>query len=72
MSQGFWVGTNRMFVLVTAWQMASAGIFDGRAGWYYALQRMSAEALFNAAMLDIELRALEAPASTVLDFHGGS
>jgi glycosyltransferase involved in cell wall biosynthesis len=33
------------------------GLFEGRAGWYYALQRMSAEALICAAVLDAELRA---------------
>jgi glycosyltransferase involved in cell wall biosynthesis len=49
------------------------GIFEGRAGWYYAMQRMSAEALICAAMLDAELRAPEpAPVSTIAasrDFH---
>jgi glycosyltransferase involved in cell wall biosynthesis len=32
------------------------GIFEGPPGWYYALQRMSAEGLICAAMLDAELR----------------
>jgi glycosyltransferase involved in cell wall biosynthesis len=42
------------------------GIFEGRAGCYYALQRMSAEALICAAMLDVELRAPKpAPGSTI-------
>jgi hypothetical protein len=36
------------------------GILEGLADWYYALQRMSAEALISAAVLDIELRALTA------------
>jgi Glycosyl transferase family 2 len=41
------------------------GIFDGPAGWYYALQRMIAEALICVAMLDAKLRTSEsAPTST--------
>jgi len=32
------------------------GLFDGKAGWYYAFQRMTAESLICAALLDGELR----------------
>jgi Glycosyl transferase 4-like domain len=41
----------------------------GRAGWYYALQRMSAEALICAAMLDAELRAPKPASASTISQH---
>jgi glycosyltransferase involved in cell wall biosynthesis len=50
--------------------LVRGGIFDGRAGWYYALQRMSAEALICAAMLDAQLRTpTPAPPATIAAGH---
>ena len=35
------------------------GLFEGPAGWFYALQRTAAEAMITAALLDRRLRKTE-------------
>lgn len=43
--------------------LGKRAILDGRAGWYYALQRLLAEILIALAVLDLRLRGGKGPAS---------
>jgi glycosyltransferase involved in cell wall biosynthesis len=52
------------FAVVVYCLIVRGGIFDGRAGWYYALQRMIAEALICTAGLDAELRSGESASAS--------